>query len=279
MVNLTYSVFIDVLGYRSIVTDTTKTIKQKINILNSIYSNLATGLLDTIKEINSVIYDKIYIKSFSDCFYLESTNLLALLYSCNKIYNHAFGFYLNMPQDSAYTPLLRGGIVKDWTVRFKDLGAIVDDNQGTNPVGLGVARAYLTSEKSKLSGMRMIISKEVINDLSLIKYSNNGFDCLVQEYVFNNNPVYLFFEEIKTNEEGRLVDLYELIWAESVMSSCTYDYIEQLKNIRANFDSESLRHFKQTALVILKSLHISDCKEREQNIFEFKKYELENMIK
>jgi hypothetical protein len=36
--------------------------------------------------------------------------------------------------DSEYTPLIRGGIVKAWTVRFKDLGSIVNNQDGTNPV-------------------------------------------------------------------------------------------------------------------------------------------------
>jgi hypothetical protein len=88
-----YSVFIDVLGYGELLNDPTKTTEQKIQTLESIYSNLASSLLITIKEINSVITDKIFIKSFSVCFYLESTNLLALLFSCQRIFNDTFGFY------------------------------------------------------------------------------------------------------------------------------------------------------------------------------------------
>jgi len=279
MANLTYSVFVDVLGYGAIVTDPTKTSDQKINILNSIYSNLASGLLIIIKEINQVINDKIYIKSFSDSFYLESTNLLALIYSCSRIFNDTFGFYSNMPIDSEYTPLIRGGLVKDWTVRFNDLGSIVNNQQGTNPVGLGVARAYWTSEKTKLSGMRLIISEEVISDLDLKKYSKNGFDCFIQEFSYNNLPTYLFFDKIEKNEDDCLVNLYELIWTESAMSNCTFDYIKQLNNIKSNFNSKSIRHFKKTAEIVLKGLLTTDCKERTQNIFENKKTELIAMMK
>jgi hypothetical protein len=278
MAKLTYSVFVDVLGYGAIVTDKTKTTDQKINILNSIYSNLASGLLITINEINQVINDKIYIKSFSDSFYLESTNLLALIYSCNRIFNDTFGFYTNMPKDSEYTPLIRGGMVKDWTVRFNDLGAIVNNHQGTNPVGLGVARAYWTSEKTKLSGMRLIISEEVVDDLDLKKYSKNGFDCFIQEFTYNNMPTYLFFDKIEKNEDDCPVNLYELIWSEPVMSSCTYEYNEQLKNIRNNFNAKSLRHFKKTAEIILKGLLTTDCNDRTQNVFENKKDELIKMM-
>jgi hypothetical protein len=69
---MTYCVFIDVLGYGELVKDPSKSIPEKVNILNSIYSNLASSLVMTINEINNVILDKIYIKSFSDCFFLKA---------------------------------------------------------------------------------------------------------------------------------------------------------------------------------------------------------------
>jgi hypothetical protein len=279
MAILNYSVFIDVLGYGAIVTDPTKTIDQKINILNSIYSSLASALLITINEINNAIEDKIYIKSFSDSFYMESTNLLALLYSSSRIFNDTFGFYSGMPKDSEYTPLIRGGLVKGWTVRFSDLGALVNNNEETNPVGLGVARAYWTSEKTKLSGMRLIISEEVIGDLSLKKYSKNGFDCFIQEYSYGGIQASLFFDRIEKNEEGCPVNLYELIWTESAMSSCTFEYIDQLNSIKSNFNSESIRHFKKTAEIVLKGLLTTDCEKRVQNIFEDRKNVLKAMMK
>lgn len=279
MENINYCVFIDVLGYGELVKDPTKTTGQKINILNSIYSNLGSGLLFTINEINDVINDKIFIKSFSDCFYLESKNLLALLYSCERIFNDTFGFYSDLPSDTEYTPLIRGGLVKDWTVRFKDLGAIVNNQDGTNPIGLGVARAYWTSEKSKLSGMRLIISDEVVKDLSLKKYSRNGYDCFAQEFSYNNVPLNLFIDKVTMNEDNCPINLYELIWTEQVMSNCTYEYVEQLKNIRKNFDNKSLRHFRKTAEIILKGLLLSDCDTLTANVFEKYKTELTQMTK
>ncbi len=277
MEHLKYCVFIDVLGYGELVKDPTKTIEQKIQTLNSIYTNLASSLMIKINEINAVITDKIFIKSFSDCFYLESTNLLALLYSCQGIFNDTFGFYSNLP-DSEYTPLIRGGIVKDWTVRFKDLGAIVNNQDETNPVGLGVARAYWISEKTKLSGMRLIISDEVIKDLTLNKHSRNGYECYIQEYIYLNIPIYLYLEKIEMNEENCPINAYELIWTESAMSSCTYDYLIQLNNIRNNFNANSLRHFKKTAEVVLKGLLLSDCNKKTENLFKKYKNELTQLI-
>ncbi len=269
-----YCVFIDVLGYGVLVSDLTKTKEQKIGILTSIYENLAAQLHTTINEINSVITDKIFIKSFSDCFYMESSNLLGLLYSTKQVFKGTFEFHSNINDNPEYTPLIRGGVVKDWTVRFKDLAAIVNNEEGTNPVGLGVARAYWTSEKSKLSGMRIIISPEVAQDLDLKKYSCNGYDCFAQEYTYNGVPLYLFLEQITENEDDCPTDLYELIWPEEAMSDCTYDYVDQLKKMHSNFDNKSIRHYKKTAEVILKGLLLSDCNLRTENVFEKYKNEL-----
>jgi hypothetical protein len=63
------------------------------------------------------------------------------------------------------------------------------------------------------------------------------------------------------------------------MSSCTYDYVAQLKNIRQNFNDKSLRHFQKTAEVVLKGLLISECKERSGKVFDNHKKELKKMIK
>ena len=279
MENINYCVFIDVLGYGSLVSDSSKTYLQKITALNSIYSNLASSLLGVINEINSQIVDKIFIKSFSDCFYLEGKNPVALMFCCERIFNDTFGFYSNFPPDTEYTPLIRGGFVKDWIIRFKDLGDLVTNREGSNPIGLGVARAYWTSEKSKISGMRLIISPEVIEDLELAKFQKNNYEFQVTEFVYHNVPCNLYIAPITINEENLDVKLYELIWTEEVMSGCTFEYVSQLKNIRQNFNDDSLRHFNKTAEVVLKGLLISTCNIRTPDVFESYRKELEEMAK
>ena len=276
MAILNYCVFIDVLGYGELVKSTTKSIEQKEQILNSIYTNLATTLSITINEINRNITDTIFIKSFSDCFYLESTNLLALLYSCQRIYNDTFGFYCNITDGSEYTSLIRGGIVKDWTIRFADLAGIVTNQQIINPVGLGVARAYWTSEKSKISGMRIIISNEVIADLQPKEVCKNGLVCLGTDFSYLGFVLPLFFNKININEENISVDLYELIWPD--MSSGTYEYVSELNKIRNQFDNESFRHFNKTAEIILKGLIISDCQFSNPDAYKEYSIILERMI-
>lgn len=166
--NEMYCAFIDVLGYSALVSDEKISVGAKIKKLKSIYENLAANIAPIINEINNSSTSNIYIKSFSDCFYLESSDIHPILIAVNRLFNWTFGYYKNFSFEEEWTPLLRAGIVKDWTLRFKDIGAIVNDTVGENPVGYGVARAYGVSEKSGLSGMRIIISPEVIADLNLL---------------------------------------------------------------------------------------------------------------
>jgi len=275
---MTYCVFIDVLGYKALVNDPSKSVAEKVNSLNSIYSNLATALIIHINEINDSIHDKIYIKSFSDCFYLESKNLKALLYTCSRIFNDTFGFYANITDTAEYTPLIRGGLVKDWVVHFNDLSSMVSHTEGTNPVGLGVARAYSTAEKSKLSGMRLLISKEVIDDLELKQCSRNGFNCFSIEFR-NHFPIYLFFDKIEKNENNEPIEFFELIWPEQAMAECTFEYIEQLKKMRSFFPEEHIRHYQKTAEIILKGLLLTDCKQRANYANNEAKSFLESIIR
>ncbi len=56
-------------------------------------------------------------------------------------FNDTLCFYSNLPA-SEYTALIGGGILKGRTVRFKDLGVIVNNRDETYPVRLSVARSY-----------------------------------------------------------------------------------------------------------------------------------------
>ena len=118
----------------------------------------------------------------------------------------------------------------------------------------------------------------IISSLNIKQYSRNGYNCFVQEYTYNNTLLYLYLERVQTNEENSPVNLYELIWTETEMSSCTYDYVAHLKSIRKNFNDKSLRHFQKTAEVVLKGLLVSDCKERSEEVFDNQKNELKKMI-
>lgn len=273
-----YCTFIDVLGYGDLVMSTAIPTDKKIRILNSIYSNIAANISITINEINAKVTDKIFIRSFSDCFYLECDRIEPIIVATNRIFNWTFGFYSNFSINEERTPLLRGGIVKDWTVKFKDIGGITNNTSEVNPVGLGVARAYWTSEKSKLSGMRIIISPEAFADLTAKKLFNKPIECFGLEISEDNVPFPYYFKHIDTNEDGKPTDLYELIWSYTGLDSCTYEYIDELEKLKPTFTEKSKRHFTETAKVLLAGLLLTECDTRTENIFETEKARIEGLI-
>lgn len=264
-----YCVFVDVLGYGSIVTDKNRTVLQKLNILNGIYSSLATHILIDIKECNKKATDPIYIKSFSDSFYLESSEAKLILHAVKNIFRNAFTFYSSeFNSDFEYTALIRGGITKNWTRLFMDLASTLDNNQTNNPVGLGVAESYYLSEKTFLSGMRIIINETVLNDIPTQIVQIDKFTFYKYDYDLNGAKYTTYFRKIKRNEMFKKTNLYELIWTYDTMNSCTADGIDILKKIRPNFSEKTWRHYKKTAELLFYGLLLTDCNERIREKFK-----------
>lgn len=260
MVFMKYCVFVDVLGYGNIITSD-KSENQKLNILNSIYSNLASHIMIDVNYANQNASDPIYIKSFSDCFYLESSEVNLILHSIKSIFRNAFTYYGSEEDDSfGYTALFRSGLTKNWTRKFMDLASMVNNNSTMNPVGLGVAESYYISEKSFLSGMRIIINKSVFKDIPTSKISIDNIDYFKHEYTLNGADYISYLKKINRNELFKKVDLYELIWSFDTMNTCTTDGIDTLKNIKHTFGKKQLRHYKKTAEILYHGLKLTNCK-------------------
>ncbi|MBN2776527.1 MAG: hypothetical protein JXR36_02725 [Bacteroidales bacterium] len=260
--DIKYCAFIDVLGYKSIVLDSNRSFAQKANILNSIYSSLATQFLTYVTENNQGkkhSNEEVFMKSFSDCFYLESYSIGNLLKVIKQIFSNTFTFYSGFSEKEEYTPFIRCGIVKDWSIRFNDISSMIngDKNNNLNPIGAGISRAYLTSETTNISGMRIIISDEVISDLKIIK-ENAGFDYLYDIQLNKELNQEIIFFPISINEKGETINLYELSWVD--FQSCTFSEIEQLKSFKANFKGNSIRHWNKTIELFYKALILAKCK-------------------
>jgi hypothetical protein len=261
MEEIKYCAFIDVLGYSDLVSNPGLTIHHKIKRLESIYVSLASHFLSTIREINNSHVDQIFIRSFSDCFYLDCTSIEPLLIAIERIFNYTIGFYINIPVTDATTPLLRCGIVKDWVVKFRDIGAMTNNTEELNPVGLAVARAYHTSEKSKLSGMRIIISPEVINDLNVLHLTIPDFECYIKDIlVYDDLSLPYYFKHITLNECDKSVDLYELLWPQRRVCDHPWDCVTILEKIKPTIPKEHYRQFEQTVKLFLDSFCLSPKK-------------------
>lgn len=241
--------------------------------------NAVSGQLKVIRA-NQPADDKLYIKSFSDCIYLESTDPLSLLFSIHSIFNVVLGYNSNLDQEREYTPLLRAGIVKDWVLRFMDIGSLArqssehfyQNDEFNNPVGLGVARAYLTSEESDIAGMRIIISPEVIEALTLNKFEKVDFECYYVEcpnllrhsdLPKTQVPVKLFILPINTDQHGRPTKLYELCWPVYSYNWSRNDsdlptMVEELFKMESHFSGGNLKHLNRTAELLVKALKITN---------------------
>jgi hypothetical protein len=249
-----YCVFIDVLGYGNIVLDNSKSKEDILKILNSIYSNLASGFVDAINDIHNInkAADKICIRSFSDSFYLHCKSIEPLIYAVSYIFGTAFNLFSSFSVKEERTPLLRAGIVKDWVVEFDDIGGMINKISLTNPVGLGVVRAYRTSEKSNVSGMRIIVDKKVLEDLQTTEVTSPFLHYKkVLDIFANKSPVPYHFKPIEEKE-----DLYELIWSYVGNNDMAYDYTDNLLKIENTFTKENIRHFYKTAQVLLDGLQL-----------------------
>lgn len=273
--------FIDVLGYKNIVISVDYDNETKLKILNDIYKALQDIISEyVIKRLRNKgkIEPDFFIKSFSDSIFIQSDNPYIVLYSMYTIFSNIYGYYIESPE-KRYTPIyLRGGIVKDWTYKLMDVAPlskfdseeIKDKDEYQNLIGLGVARAYHTSEKSNLSGMRIIISPETFKDIELVAYNNVSFECyyiegenfLYEEFLPKDNKINrIFVLPIRKNEKGEDVNLYEICWpVYKYLNETRYGidtYVEELLKSEQNFNENSKRHFYATAILLKKSYEIT----------------------
>jgi hypothetical protein len=278
MEQMKYCVYIDVLGYKNIIKDDEKTTDEKISILKSIYENIAGSIKSAIKDIHEHTKDEIFFRAFSDCLYLHCDKLEPLIYATNVIFKGTFNKYSNFSQNEEYTPFIRAGIAKGWVINFNDIGAIINNTNELNPVGLGVVNAYETSEKSNLSGMRIILSTEVFNDLQPV--------CEQTPYIYkkeiaifqNNIPDSYYFKQINEDRCGNPTHLYELIWSYQGLRNCTYGHVKTIKGIASFIPVAAKKHLKATSQVLLDGLLLTDCNALAQDDFSNAKEQLERLI-
>lgn len=271
-----YCAFVDVLGYKNIVTDRIISDETKVSFLNDIYSSLFASSSFPIKQLKQLQDNGLFIKSFSDCIYIESKDLHLLLYSLHTLYNVTSGYFSDPSNGNRYRPLLRSGVVKDWTVKFMDVGSLsrrspenINEEEYKNPVGPGVARAYTTSEGSYLSGMRIIISEEVIKDLRMIKFPGTPFDCYYidcDNYLKidgSKDSTRIFFSPLVVNEKKQPTKQYELCWPvfnynyHNRDSDIHIHIIELEKRLWQFNDKKATRHFRKTTELLAKCWQIT----------------------
>lgn len=274
---LNFCSFIDVLGYKNIVFSNDSNSEMKIERLEDIYMNMFSSISISIRDINRILTENIFIKSYSDSVYLQIKSPEPLIFALYNAFNITFGYYINF--SDKFPPLLRAGIVYDWTLKIMDIASLSRQNSDemfgndeySNIIGLGVARSYLTSEKSNISGMRILISQEVMSEIKLKEYKKVPFECYfteIENYLYNkdlpNSPkkINIYFTPIRKDEKGNSINLHELFWPVFTYSwnenkSDIFKLIHELIKIKGNFNLDNERHLIKTAELMKKSLILS----------------------
>jgi len=270
-----YCAFIDVLGYKNFILSSEKSIAEKLTFLSDIFK-VHSLIAFEIKGVNLINNNSIFVKSFSDCIYFESSDFFILITTMHKVFNAYSNFYQNF-DSTKHRSLIRGGLVKDWTEHFMDTASlsrnniddVIRDKQGNynyefyNPVGPGIARAYLTSEKSNISGMRLIISPECLNNIELSIYNKVNFECYTINHssLANHGDKQLFLLPVLQTESG--YKQFELCWPANFI----YDHphpelvIEEIANnlskMKDNCKSGGEKHFTATVDLLKKGVEIN----------------------
>lgn len=273
-----YCAFMDVLGYTSLVLDPKRSYSNKSAVLNSLYSNLVANVSIAVNDRNRFWSDQIYIKSGSDSIYLECARLEPLIIAVNWIFVWTFGFYDSFALEENRTPLLRCGIVKDWSHKFMDIASATTNAHGSNPVGPGPARAYLTSEFSHLSGMRVIIAPEVMADIGTQPTDSNPFPHMKMGIVENGFSIPFFFKPVYKNELGLVTNLHELVWTREGLNDCSFGFVEELEKLLPTFTKRTMRHFAATARIMLDGLPLTDCRNHSPDAMDRTSGRLEKLI-
>ena len=242
-----YCAYMDVLGYKALVEDKLLSPEKRLSLLKSIYENLATQFMIVVPYVNDSVEAKVDLRSFSDCFFLYCERPEPLLVAIAQIYQNVFGFFRNFSETEQRTPLIRCGVVRDWMAKFYDIGSMQNSTKQINPVGLSVTRAYLIGEESKLSGMRIIVSPEVIEDIQTVEVAHPMYKCKYAELKTYKHKLPYYFRHIEQNEDGKTANLYELLWPFDLIKDNPSDALITLRKLRPGFIPEKItRHFNQT---------------------------------
>lgn len=273
-----YCAFIDVLGYGALIQDTSLNYSQKSHRLNSLYSNVVTNVGMDIGHLNRTYGNPIKAWSFSDCLYLQSDSIEMLVVAIERIFNNVFNLYTGFSLTEEWTPMLRCGMAKGWIHEFRSFSSLVNGGEETTPVGPGVAHAFWTSEKSGISGMKIILTNEVIQDLRTTHLGTNPFEHVIKEIASENVVLPYYFKRVTGGTKEKPVTLFELIWPFEAMGNTPWNFIDELEKLHATFDPNHLRHFTATAKLFRDALDISGQRKGNPVVYERERDRLNEMV-
>ncbi len=264
--NKRFVAFVDILGYRSIVTDKGTSDESKAKRLYSAFENVGTAVLNTIndwKQPNPVMPGAsatISAISFSDCFYFSSDKLGDLVAFVAHVFANTYGYYAKVYDDDpdCWVPYLRGAVADGWCLNFLDVSLLAKLKQSDgfrNPVGPAIVDAYSLSEVDpKLPGMRIVLSPSCAEALAGTEQQQPIRHRPVKWPSTSLNPqadgtiacdtLNLF--PVEKQEHSLQTELWEVDWFTNVIGGNNVDCVDLLGKTHLQFEGEAKKHLGST---------------------------------
>jgi len=252
--------FVDVLGYRSIVTGDLSD-ESKFKRLHSLFEGFGVAFFTAVADFNQDLTpaDPTYVDtvSFSDSLYLSCKELPSLLLFLEGLFSVTYGFqehtYRTDPDN--WTPFIRAGIVFGWTVNFRDVSMrpMPDRSEFRNPVGPAVADAYTFTEKTgRLRGMRCYLRRSLVEAAGAKRINDPA------HFELATPSRTLRLLEVPAGDAcDKTLDLVELAWPIHAINGGNVSFYKPLIDARGQCTrSEAVKHYNGTVDLFERSIQV-----------------------
>ncbi len=237
--NTRFVAFMDVLGYRNIVSDDIPDIR-KAHRLHSIFENVGGAVLKTLRDDeHDAAVGAVEAVHFSDSYYFSSKDLPRLLSFVERVFANTYLYQspsYHKDQDN-WIPFVRSGIVEGWAVSFRDptLNKVPQPEVFRNPVGPAVAEAHLLTEKlltekQGISGMRCFLKRDLLSRCSSTQVANPP------HYKIASGERELRLLDVPAGDVGKTgLNLVELAWPCAVIADGNCSFLNPLAKCKEQF--------------------------------------------
>lgn len=260
--NRRYVAFIDVLGYRSIVSSTLPE-ASKFARLHSLFEALGvaveTSSADCNRNLSPAAPEYIHGVGFSDSFYFAVQDLPALLRFLESLFAVTYGFQQHTydKETGSWVPFIRAGVAYGWVVNFRDvtMTPLPDFAIFRNPIGPAVAEAYVLTERTgRLPGMRCFMSRSLLEGAEAKQVANP------KHYQIETPLRKLRLLDVPPGDSAiKNLDLLEVAWPCRVIDSDNCSFHEPLSAVRYQFGGEdAFKHYNGTVELFERSIAICE---------------------
>ena len=252
--------FIDVLGYKSIVTGTLPD-ERKFRRLHALFETFGvavfTGIADFNQNLSATDPGYVHGVTFSDSLYLAAQDLPALLRFLEGMFATTYGFQEHTYDEDAdsWVPFIRAGIAHGWVVNFRDVTMNQLQGRGVfrNPVGPAVADAYVLTEcTGKLPGMRCFMERRLLEGVDVKQVA------APKHYLIETASRILRLLDVPPGDsKTENLELVELAWPCHVIDGDNCCFHKPLAAVRRQFEGgDAVKHYNGTVELFERTVEI-----------------------